>query len=157
LNLETLFAKRIALDELKSSDEQGAFQEVAEALAAAAVIKPKDCARVRDAFIERERQGTTALGCGMAIPHVFVDHVPSAHLVVARSVAGVPMRAPDGKPIRLFFCIVACEAARGEYLHMLKTIARVARDAYWRRYLEKVASAARIFDALIQGEKALPL
>lgn len=155
MNLESLLTARIAVNELKSGDEQGAFLEVAEALVAASIIKPDHCAPIRDAFVARERQGTTALGSGMAIPHVFVEHVPSAHLVVARSRTGVPMRAPDGKPIRLFFCIVACESARSEYLHMLKTIARVARDGYWRRYLEKVGSADRIFDALIQGEKAL--
>ena len=95
------------------------------------------------------------LGNGMAIPHVFVDQVPSAHLVVARSQSGVPMKSPDGKPIRFFFCIVACEASRPAYLHMLGTVAKVARDAYWRRYLEKIATATQIFDALIQGEKAL--
>jgi mannitol/fructose-specific phosphotransferase system IIA component (Ntr-type) len=155
LNLESLLTARIAVNDLKSGDEQGAFLEVAEALAAAEIIKPDQCQAMRDAFVARERQGTTALGSGMAIPHVFVDNVPAAHLVVARSKNGVPMRAPDGKPIRLFFCIVACESARGQYLHMLKTIAKVARDAYWRRYLEKVSSATQIFDALIQGEKAL--
>lgn len=155
MNLETLLTSRIVVNDLKSRDEIGAFQEVADALCAAQLIKTADCERIRDAFVERERQGTTALGSGMAIPHVFVDHVPSAHLVVARSQSGVPMKTPDGKPIRLFFCIVACESARGEYLYLLKTIAKIARDAYWRRYLEKVASASHIFDALIQGEKAL--
>ena len=33
-------------------------------------------------------------------------------------------------------------------------VAKIARDSYWRRYLER-ASAAQICDALIEGEKAL--
>lgn len=155
MNLESLLITRVVVNELKSCDDHGAFQEVADALLAAAIIKPKDCALIRDAFLDRERQGTTALGGGMAVPHVFFEKVPSAHLVVARSPAGVQMKSPDGKPIRLFFCLVACEASRREYLHILGTVAKVARDPYWRRYLEKAPTASQIFDALIQGEKAL--
>lgn len=155
LDLASLLSTRVTINELSSRDDAGAFQEVADALAAAAVIDGKDCGAIRAAFLDRERQGTTSLGNGMAVPHVFSDRVPGAHLVVARSSAGVPMKAPDGKPIRIFFCIVSNEAARPAYLHILGTVAKVARDKDWRRYMERAATATQIFDALIQGEKAL--
>jgi mannitol/fructose-specific phosphotransferase system IIA component (Ntr-type) len=155
MDLASLLTTRVGINELKSQDDQGAFQEIADALAASAIITARDCGLIRDAFMERERQGTTSLGHGMAVPHVFSDKVPSAHLVVARSQTGVRMKAPDGRPIKLFFCLVACEASRPAYLHILGTVAKVARDKDWRRYMERAATAAQIFDALIQGEKAL--
>jgi len=155
MDLESLLTTRIAINDLKSRDDAGAFLEVAEALAASGIIKPKDCQLIRDAFLARERQGTTSLGNGMAVPHVFYDMVPSAYLVVARSAAGVSMKTPDGKPIRTFFCLIACESARPSYLHILGTVAKVARDKDWRRHMERAATAAQIFEALIQGEKAL--
>ena len=65
------------------------------------------------------------------------------------------MKSPDGLPIRLFFCLVACESSRPAYLHILATVAKVARDSYWRRYLERARDRTQIFDALIEGEKAL--
>src|SRR5262245_65396082 len=111
MDLASLLTTRVAINELKSNDDSGTFQEVAEALAASGIIKPKDCLLIRDAFLARERQGTTSLGNGMAVPHVFYDQVPSAHLVVARSSTGVHMKTPDGKPIRTFFCLIACESA----------------------------------------------
>jgi PTS system nitrogen regulatory IIA component len=155
MDLASLLTTRVAINDLKSSDDRGAFLEVAEALAAASIIAPADSERIRDAFLERERRGPTSLGFGMAVPHVFHESVPSAHLVVARSSGGIAMNAIDGRPIRLLFCLVACEAARPEFLHMLGTIAKVARDKDWRRFMERAAAAGQIFDALIQGEKAL--
>jgi mannitol/fructose-specific phosphotransferase system IIA component (Ntr-type) len=154
MDLESLLKSRIVVDELQARDDQGAFQEIADALCGASIITADDKDRIRDAFLARERQGTTSLGKGLAIPHVFSDKVPSAHVVIARSSAGVQMKSPDGLPIRLFFCIVACEAARPAYLHILGTVAKIARDSYWRRYLER-ANASQVCDALIEGEKAL--
>lgn len=154
MDLESLLKVRVVVDELKSRDDQGAFQEIADALAGASIINATDKDLIRDAFLARERVGTTSLGKGLAIPHVFSERVPAVHVVVARSSAGVQMKSPDGLPIRLFFCIVACESSRPAYLHILATVAKIARDSYWRRYLER-ASAAQICDALIEGEKAL--
>jgi nitrogen PTS system EIIA component len=154
MDLESLLKAPIVVGELKSKDDQGAFQEIADALLGASIISAADKDAIRDAFLARERVGTTSLGKGLAIPHVFSDKVPSAHVVVARSSTGVQMKSPDGLPIRVFFCIVACEASRPAYLHILGTVAKIARDSYWRRYLER-ASAAQICDALIEGEKAL--
>jgi mannitol/fructose-specific phosphotransferase system IIA component (Ntr-type) len=155
MDLASLLTTRVAIDELKAKDDQGVFDEVAAALASSSIIKSGDCTRIRDAFIEREKQGTTSLGNGLAVPHVFFEKVSCASLVVARSTSGVPMRAPDGKPIRIFFCLVASEGSREHYLHILRSIAKVARDKDWRRYMERAGTAAQIFDALIQGEKAL--
>jgi fructose PTS system EIIBC or EIIC component len=155
LDLASLLTNRITINELSSRDDAGAFQEIADVLIAAGLIRATDADAIKAAFLARERQGTTSLGNGMAVPHVFTEAVCGAHLVVARSAAGVTMKAPDGKPIRIFFCIVACEASRPEYLHILGTVAKVARDKDWRRYMERAATATQIFDALIQGEKAL--
>jgi mannitol/fructose-specific phosphotransferase system IIA component (Ntr-type) len=155
MDLASLLTTRVAINELKATDDQGVFEEVAAALAASALIGAADCGRIRDAFMERERQGTTSLGNGLAVPHVFFEKVPAAQLVVARSSGGVTMRAPDGKPIRIFFCLVASEASRDDYLYILRSIAKVARDKDWRRYMERATTAGQIYEALIQGEKAL--
>ena len=106
MDLESLLTTRVVIDELKSRDDQGAFQEIADALLGASIISQKDCAAIRDAFLARERVAATSLGFGMAVPHVFSDKVPSALLIVARSSAGVQMKSPDGRPTRLFFCLI---------------------------------------------------
>jgi mannitol/fructose-specific phosphotransferase system IIA component (Ntr-type) len=155
MDLASLLTTRVAINELKSQDDRGAFQEVVEALAAAGIIRPGDRDPIREAFLERERRGPTSLGFGMAVPHVFHAAVAAAHLVVARSPAGVEMRAIDGKPVKLLFCIIACEDARPQFLHMLGTVAKVARDKDWRRHMERAGAASQIFEALVQGEKAL--
>jgi PTS system nitrogen regulatory IIA component len=155
MDLETLLTTRVVIDELKASDDQGAFQEIAEALLRASIIGQKDCVAIRDAFLARERVAATSLGFGMAVPHVFSEKVPSALLIVARSSAGVHMKSPDGRPTRLFFCLIANEASRPAYLRILAAVAKVARDSYWRRCLDKVATATQVYDALIEGEKAL--
>ncbi len=155
MDLESLLPTRIALNDLKVTDAAGAFQHVAEALAAATIIASADVTFVADAFVDREKKGSTALGFGMAVPHIFFERVATPHLVVAKLGTTVDFRAVDGRPVNLLFCLISPESARPAYLHILGSVARVARDKDWRRYIERSATAGQVYDALIKGDKSL--
>jgi PTS system fructose-specific IIC component len=73
----------------------------------------------------REKKATTAVGEGIAIPHVRTLQVKSFVMVFARSSAGLPFRAPDGEPVHLFFGLAAPPYDDRTYLKVYGSLARV--------------------------------
>jgi mannitol/fructose-specific phosphotransferase system IIA component (Ntr-type) len=58
-------------------------------------------------LINRERKASTALGHGIAVPHVRTKHARDLVIGFARSDFPIDWDAPDGMPVDLFFVMVA--------------------------------------------------
>lgn len=61
----------------------------------------------KTAILERENQGTTAIGEGIAVPHAKSDSVKTPGLSAMTVPSGVDYNAPDGKPSDILFMIAA--------------------------------------------------
>jgi PTS system fructose-specific IIC component len=61
----------------------------------------------RQAILERENMGSTAIGEGIAVPHAKSDSVKTPGLSAITVPAGVDYGAPDGKPSDICFMIAA--------------------------------------------------
>lgn len=66
-----------------------------------------DPSAYKAAILAREKQGTTAIGEGIAVPHAKSDSVAHAALAAMTVPGGVDYDAPDGKPSSLLFMIAA--------------------------------------------------
>lgn len=58
-------------------------------------------------LINRERKASTALGHGIAVPHVRTIHARDLTLGFARTSHPVDWDSPDGEPVDLFFIMVS--------------------------------------------------
>jgi len=67
----------------------------------------EDVFAYKDAILARERQGSTAIGEGIAVPHAKSDSVKTAGLSAITVPSGVDYDAPDGKPSDILFMIAA--------------------------------------------------
>ncbi|MBN1441527.1 MAG: PTS sugar transporter subunit IIA [Planctomycetes bacterium] len=77
----------------------------------------------RDLY-NREKRAITAVGQGIAIPHVRTLQVKSFVMAFGRSVEGVPFGAPDGEPVHLFFAMAAPPYEDRTYLKVYKSLAK---------------------------------
>lgn len=75
--------------------------------AAAGNLKDKDA--YKGAILAREKQGSTAIGDGIAVPHAKTSAVKAPALAAITVKNGVDYGAPDGKPSDLLFMIAATE------------------------------------------------
>lgn len=102
----------------------------------------------------REKLGSTGIGKGVAIPHGRSSVTKSLILLFARSEKGIDFDAVDGKPVHLFFMILAPHVDKDSlYLPLLGKIVEVTRDATVRRRLMKAAGMDAVTAALLKGEK----
>ncbi|MDR3077822.1 MAG: PTS sugar transporter subunit IIA [Planctomycetota bacterium] len=85
-------------------------------------------------LISRERKATTALGGGLAVPHVRSMQPRQFCMVFARSRDGIEFASPDGEPVHVIFGIAAPsydENVTNDYLQAYKWIARCFKEVEW--------------------------
>lgn len=93
---------------------------------------------------EREKQGSTGFGQGVAIPHAKVDGLSRIYGLFVRLSEPVRYKAIDGEPVDLVFLLLSPPDSGAEHLKALAAISRVVRHA---PTLEKMRGA-RSRDAL---------
>jgi nitrogen PTS system EIIA component len=146
--LEILPRKSIVPD-LKGRTKKQVLEELIDALLRE---KPElDRERLMAVLLERERLGSTGIGDGIAIPHGKLKDLNQLVLAFGKSTAGVDFESMDGKPVHLFFLLVAPENCTGIHLRALARIARLLKNAPVRKRLASVSTQDEIY-AVIQQE-----
>ncbi len=104
---------------------------------------------VRELLRSREQLGSTGIGKGIALPHSRSTLSDALTLLFARSDAGVDYDSIDGKPVHIFFLILAPHQERSShYLPLLGKLVEITRDATVRRRLLKVEDVQALAEAL---------
>ena len=75
------------------------------------------------------------MGDGVALPHVKMADLKEQLIVFGRSKAGIPFAAADGRPVQLFFLLVAPPEQATLHLRTLASLSRMLRDKELRQQL----------------------
>lgn len=80
-------------------------------------------------LLRREVLGSTGFGHGVAIPHCRTLAVSRLRMAFGRHPGGITMEAMDGRPVRIFFLIVAPPMeVSNQYLPVLGRVAQLVRE-----------------------------
>ncbi len=101
--------------------------------------------------VTRERELSTDLGVGVAIPHARCPGLANPLVVFARSAAGVTFDPHSPEPVRLVFLLVTPAERQDVQVPLLAQVARVAGDAQLRQRLLAAATPAEALDAFAAG------
>jgi len=108
---------------------------------------------IQQILVERERQHSTGVGGGVAIPHGAVESLDvhlGALLVVTPA---IPFAASDGQPVSLVFGLLGPRGAAAQHLKLLARIARLLRDDVARARLLAAGDAADAFERVRELER----
>lgn len=94
-----------------------------------------DAEKMLHVLLEREKLGSTGIGDGIAIPHGKIDGLEEMVVAFGRSRQGIDFEAMDGRPVHLFFLLLAPENSAGLHLKALAKISRMLKDAPFRQRL----------------------
>lgn len=85
-------------------------------------------------FLAREALGSTAVGDGMAIPHVrhpIVLNVPRSLVTLCFLKRPIAYQAPDGKPVRALFSVISPTVTA--HMQLLARLSRALHDPGFRK------------------------
>lgn len=91
------------------------------------------------ALWRRELVGSTAIGCGVAIPHARIEGITQPAVLYLRAKTAIDFAAPDGKPVQHILTIVV--PADGDAETHLQLLAAVASMMTERAFRERLAAA----------------
>lgn len=149
-----LSPKRVKIP-LHNTEKDALLRELV-ALVAQAEGLEKDEEEIFRAVQAREEVLSTGIGDGVALPHAKSEVVPD--LVVAAGVSARPVEfdSLDGRPVQLFFLLLAPERAMTTHIKALSRISRLLRQESLRERLIH-ASDAREFVRIVQEAEATAL
>lgn len=107
-------------------------------------ISPRSKKKVLSALLAREKLGSTALGGGVAIPHVRLELIKKPLIVVGVSKRGLDFDSLDGEPVFIIFLILSPKDLEGLHLKILATISKLLRDKYFLSRLKSVSKPRQV-------------
>lgn len=97
-----------------------------------------------DAFVEREKLGSTALGHGVAIPHIRTNLYKKPVLAVITLEKGVDFGAEDHRPVDIIFALIAPTECSNEHLQLLAECSALLVSNRFRESIRAINSAENI-------------
>ena len=146
MRLRDLLDESVVKVGLESRDKEECFEEMIDLLVRAGRLS--DRAGALEAVLQREQQGTTGIGDGIAIPHGKHASIPTLTVAVGTSLDGIEFDAVDGKPVHAVFMLLAQINDPGPHIRALAEIARLVQTPGLYRRLVEAGSAGEILNVL---------
>ncbi|KRL96849.1 PTS system, fructose-specific IIA component [Liquorilactobacillus satsumensis DSM 16230 = JCM 12392] len=102
---------------------------------------------------QRESDGTTGIGDGIAIPHGKSSVVSKAAVAVASTANPIDWNALDDKPVKYIFLLAVPEKSDNTHLELLSELAGTLMDDDVREKLKKVTNVLdleKIFESEVK-------
>ena len=106
--------------------------------------------QVLEALLEREQEGSTGVGLGVAVPHARITGLDRMRAVFVRLDNPIEFDSVDDQPVDLMFALFAPAEAGSEHLRALARVSRLLRRTEVREQLRQARSADAIYALLVQ-------
>lgn len=148
---DALFLGGVVLD-MQAHDAESAIRELTATIPPQNL--PKD-SNVTDLAIARERQLTTDVGAGVAIPHARCPNLAKAIMVVGRSAEGIVFNKTTGDRVRLVFLLVTPAERPQIQVFFLSQLANVAASELVRERLGRAADVHEVIEIIEAADPAV--
>jgi PTS system nitrogen regulatory IIA component len=150
MKITDMLKREFVLEQLKAGNKRDALAELAGVFTQGRIRV--DSEAMLHVLLERERLGSTGIGDGIAIPHGKLPGLEEMVVAFGRSREGIAFEAMDGKPVHLFFLLMAPENSAGQHLKALAKISRMLKDANFRKNLLEAKMHEDLFRIIVEKD-----
>jgi mannitol/fructose-specific phosphotransferase system IIA component (Ntr-type) len=141
--------KKATIANLEARDKASVIAELLQALVKARAIKKDNYKKVLRQILNREKQGSTGIGKGLAVPHVKqTQYVNRMVGVFGRCKQGISYGAIDGAPCQIFFLILTPKKSDIKHTEALKKVALLAQNPDFSRFMTAAKDLKEILELL---------
>jgi len=97
-------------------------------------------------LIRREKQSSTGIGKGVAVPHVHEDSIRREVLAVGISKKGIDYDAVDGEPVHIVALLATPLRHQKQHMALLASLSRVLQDEATRSELIAAPDALAVVE-----------
>ncbi len=136
--IKDMMREELVILNLEAADKIDALQNITSRLRSDGRIPEHADKELFDRLKAKETQTSTAVGNGIAIPHVYFEAIPEPVIVFTRLIRPVDYDSPDGRPVDKIFLLMGPKRNNTEYLRILARLAHLFKDS---GFLEKLSAA----------------
>jgi len=152
MDITDLIKKEFIIEELKSKTKKEVLLELSEVFLQGDVTV--NCDAMVEVLLDREKLGSTGIGDGIAIPHGKLPGLENLIVSFGRTVEGIDFDSLDGKPVHIFFLLMAPENSAGQHLKALAKISRMLKEDVFRKELMEAKTSDEIYSLIDKKDKA---
>jgi len=152
MKLGDFFSSEAIIPELKATDRNGVVRELAASLAKAGGVDSDQVEAVSRAVIQRENQGSTGFGKGVAVPHAKHQAVKRMVATIGRSGTGVDFSALDRAPVYIIMLLLSPPDNPDGHLAAMESIFKHLQRDNFRRFLRQSETAEEIAELIDEAD-----
>ena len=110
-----------------------------------------DCKHFIADIIRRERQASTGIGKGVAVPHAHDDGIGRQLLAVGISRDGIDFASIDGHPVHIVALLATPKKHQKQHMELLASLSRLLQHEDVRARLIEAGDAAEVIDVFTEN------
>lgn len=142
-----------AITELQATDRDGAIVELVSALDEAGRFEKGKYEEIARAVIKREKEASTGLGKGVAVPHVKHKAVKDVIATIGQSSAGIDFFALDKQPVYSVILLLSPADDPDKHLQAMERIFKHLQQERFRKFLRQCRTTDQIEDLLNEADE----
>ncbi len=144
---------KATVPELQARDRDGAIAEIVSSLDKAGKLGKGKCKEITRAVIKREKEASTGMGKGVAVPHVKHKLVKDVIAAMGLSSAGIDFSALDKQPVYSVILLISPADEPDKHLQAMENVFRHLQQWKFRKFLRQCRSPAQIEDLLREADE----
>ena len=154
MNLTDFMVGDAVLPSLSSQTRDEAIAELVDALVGTGRVSTDRRDEIVAALIERENQGSTGIGKGIAVPHVKTSAVTDIVGTIGSSEAGIDFSSLDNAPVYSVLLLLSPPNDPDRHLEAMESLfAHLQRDRF-RKFLRQAETREAVMDLLAEADAA---
>jgi len=141
------------IPELQAQDRNGAIAELVTALDKARRIGKGNCEAIIKAMIKREKEASTGMGKGIAVPHIKHSAVKDVVAAVGNSSTGIDFSSLDKQPVYSVILLISPMDNPDRHLQTMEHVFKLLQQEKFRKFLRQSQTAEQIEGLLREADE----
>ena len=104
-------------------------------------------------IIKRERDSSTGIGKGVAVPHAHQDDIPHQLLAVGISHDGIDFSSIDNEPVKIIALLATPVKHQKQHMELLAALSRTLQQDALRSDLTSAVDSSEVIDVFLRSNK----
>ena len=153
MKLSDIIVTDAVIADLDDVSRDESIERLLSAMADAGAISARSIKEATAAVLAREKQATTGIGKGVALPHAKIKSVKRVVATIGRSGSGIDFNALDSKPVYMVILLLSNPDDPDEHLQAMETIFKHVQRDMFRNFLRQSTTAKAITELIKEADE----
>jgi PTS system nitrogen regulatory IIA component len=151
MDLISILDRNACVLNIPERNKENVLQRISEIASQTDALKNVPADTIFQKLSEREQQGSTGIGNGIAIPHTRMQGIDRFVLFIVTSQRGIDFAAIDHKKVHTFFVLIGPEDKVNEHLKILAAISHVLTSSNAKKEIRSAITTTALYEAFLRN------